>query len=249
MKVLILEDEIPAQMQLRRLLSTHYPQAEVVAALDSIESAVAWLGVHQVDLILMDVELSDGVCFEIFSRISISAQVVITTAYEHYALNALKANAVDYLLKPVGDDEFVTAIEKCQSRRPKPVDLTGIEKYLAASQMYKQRFVVKVGDLIIVVNTNDIAYFFSEQKSTYIMTREGKRYLSDLSLDLIEAQVDPKDFFKVSRNCLTRIDAIVSISKHFNSRLRIVLQPAFSENILVSRVRVSAFMDWIEGKS
>ncbi len=249
MRVLIIEDEIPAQLQLRRLLDTHYPQAQVLAALDSVESAAEWLVSNQVDLILMDVELSDGLCFELFNRVKVTAPVVVTTAYEHYALNALKKNAVDYLLKPVGDDEFVEAVEKCRGLHKQSVDLAGIEELLSAHHVYKQRFVVKVGDQIIRVNTADVAYFYARDKSTYIMVKDGKSYLSDLTLDAIEGQVDPKDFFKLSRNCLACIEAISGISKHFNSRLRIVLTPDFNETILVSRVRVPAFMEWLEGGS
>lgn len=248
MRILILEDEMPAQMQLKRLLNTHYPQAEIAAVLDSIEAAAAWLEQHHVDIILMDVELSDGVCFELFNRMTISAQVIITTAYDHYALTALKKSAVDYLLKPVDDQEFVVAMDKCKTLQQKPLDLSGIEKLLAAGAVYKQRFVVKVGDRIILINTSDLAYCYSEDKSTFMVTADGKQYPSDLSLDAIEAQVDPRDFFKVSRNCLARITSIQGISKHFNGRLRITLSPNWKETILVSRARVPAFMDWIECK-
>lgn len=247
MRVLILEDETPAQLQLRRLLATHYPEAQVVAALDSVLAASEWLATNQVDLILMDVELSDGLCFELFNSVKVTAPVVITTAYEHYALNALKKNAVDYLLKPVGDQDFVEAVEKCQRIHKPVIDLAGIEKLLASQHVYKQRFVVKIGDQIIRVDTTEVAYFFAQDKNTYIMTKDGKRYLSDLTLDSIEEQVDPKDFFKLSRNCLACISAISGISKHFNSRLRIILTPEFPETILVSRARVPAFMEWLEG--
>jgi len=247
MKVLILEDEIPAQLQLKRLLNVHYPDAGIAAVLDSVDKAALWLETHKVDLIFMDVELSDGICFELFNRISDMPPVIIITAYEHYALAALKKSAVDYLLKPVGDREFVTAVEKCRMPMAKPQDLESLGRILTMSQEFKQRFIVKVGDQIIIVKTNDIAYFYSEEKSTYIMTRNGKHYFSDSSLDTIEEQLDPKEFFKLSRNCIASISAISTISKHFNSRLRIELQPPFKHSILVSRVRIPAFMKWIEG--
>lgn len=248
MKVLILEDEVPAQMQLKRLLSVHYPNTVIAATLDSVDKAARWLASHSVDLIFMDVELSDGVCFELFNRIPLMPPVIIITAYEHYALAALKKSAVDYLLKPVGDSEFVEAVEKCCKKSSKPQDLRNLGMLMTQLQDYKQRFVVKVGDHIIIVNTQDIAYFYSKEKSTYIMTREGKHYLSDASLESIEEQLNPREFFKLSRNCIASISAISSISKHFNSRLRVELQPPFHQHILVSRLRVPAFMKWIEGE-
>src|SRR5574344_5457 len=242
MRVLILEDEIPAQMQLKRLLQAHYPHAVIEAVIDSVDKAADWLSRESVDLIFMDVELSDGVCFELFNRIEQMPPVIIVTAYEHYALAALKKSAVDYLLKPVGDTEFVEAVEKCIKTLTSPRDLQSLGKLVYQNQDFKQRFVIKVGDQIIVINTKDIAYFFSEDKSTYIMTREGKHYLSDASLETIEGQLNPRDFFKLSRNCITSISAINSISKYFNSRLRIELLPPYKQPILVSRQRVPVFM-------
>ncbi|MFY9116829.1 MAG: LytTR family DNA-binding domain-containing protein [Bacteroidales bacterium] len=248
MRVLILEDEIPAQMQMKRLLSSHYPYAEITAVIDSVDQAALWLSKDTPDLIFMDVELSDGICFELFNRIEHMPPVIIVTAYEHYALAALKKSAVDYLLKPVGDAEFVAAVEKCRKMPSLQKELRSLGKTLAAQSTFKQRFVVKVGDRIIVVPTADIAYFYSEDKSTYIMTRKGTSYVSDSSLDALESQLNPAEFFKLSRNCMAHIDSIVSISKHFNSRLRIELHPACNKPVLVSRQRVPEFMAWIEGE-
>ncbi|NLA16188.1 MAG: response regulator transcription factor [Bacteroidales bacterium] len=247
MRVLILEDEIPAQKQLERLLAVHYPHAVIEAVIDSVDKAAEWLSRETPDLIFMDVELSDGVCFELFNRIEEMPPVIIVTAYEHYALAALKKSAVDYLLKPVGDTEFVAAVEKCRKLPALQQELRHLGKLLAQPREYKQRFVVKVGDRIIVIQTTDIAYFFSEDKATHIMTKEGKSYLSDASLEAIESQLNPEEFFKLSRNCISGIGAIATINKHFNSRLRIELQPPHNRPVLVSRQRVPDFMRWIEG--
>ena len=230
MKVLILEDEVPAQMQLKRLFSVYYPDTVIAAVLDSVDKATRWLALNSADLIMMDVELSDGICFELFNRVTSMPPVIIVTAYEHYALAALKKSAVDYLLKPVGDTEFVEAVEKCIKPVGRQQDLRNLGKLMNQYQDFKQRFIIKVGDQIIVINTKDIAYFFSEDKSTYIMTREGKH-------------------FKLSRNCIASISSINSISKFFNSRLRIELLPPYKQPILVSRQRVPVFMRWIEGLS
>lgn len=247
MRVLILEDEVPAQMQMKRLLTSYYPHAEIAAVIDSVDKAATWLSQDTPDLIFMDVELSDGICFELFNRIEHMPPVIIVTAYEHYALAALKKSAVDYLLKPVGDAEFVAAVEKCRKMPSLQKELRNLGKTLAAQAEYKQRFVVKVGDRIIVVPIADIAYFYAEDKGTYIMTKDGTSYVSDSSLDGIENQLNPNTFFKLSRNCIAHIDSITSISKYFNSRLRIDLQPPYSKPILVSRQRVPEFMEWIEG--
>ena len=163
MRVLILEDEVPAQLQLKRLLNVHYPDTRIEAVLDSVDKAARWLPSHPVDLIFMDVELSDGICFELFNRVSDMPPVIIITAYEHYALAALKNSAVDYLLKPVGDKEFVEAVEKCCKSPAKSHDLQNLGKLISLSQEYKQRFVVRLGDQIIVIQTKDIAYFYHDK--------------------------------------------------------------------------------------
>jgi len=248
MKVLILEDEMPAQMQIKRLIYQNYPDFEILAILSSVLSAAEWLRKNYVDIIFMDVELSDGICFELFNLVEVKSNVIITTAYESYALNAFKVNSIDYLLKPVGKDDFIKAVEKCRKYKANVgYDPEIINKLISSSKVYKQRFTVKLGTQIIIVNTTDIAYFYSENKSTYIVTFDKKLLLSDLTLDAIENQVNPNFFFRLSRSCLASVPAIDSISKHFNSRLKVHLKPKFKEEIFVSRVRVPLLMEWLEG--
>lgn len=248
MDILIIEDEIPAQMQIKRLLSMHYPDFKIVGVCASILSAAAWLRENTPDLIFMDVELSDGICFELFNMVDIKSCVIITTAYESYALNAFKVNSIDYLLKPVNSDEFCKAVEKCVKMKGKSVlDEDIINKLITSSKVYKQRFTVKLGKQIIVVNITDVAYFYSENKSTFIVTNDKRIFLSDLSLDNIETGLNPEIFFKLSRSCIASISSIDSVSKHFNSRLKVKLKPTYKEDILVSRVRVPAFLEWLEG--
>jgi len=250
MKVLIVEDELPAQMQLERLLKAHFPDTEILAVLTSVEKAADWLAVNTPELIFMDVELSDGQCFEIFKRVEVQAPVIITTAYDQFAIKAFKVNSVDYLLKPIESSEFVKAVEK-SSRMNKSgqTDLKVLEQLLqkATPKEYKKRFITKHNDQIHVLQVEEIAYFFAEDKATFIVNRNGKRFFSDYSLDNLEDQLDPKVFFRLSRGCIANVQAVKSVSKHFNSRLKIKLEPALIEDILVSRLRVPDFLSWLEG--
>ncbi|EKD31278.1 MAG: Response regulator of the LytR/AlgR family [uncultured bacterium] len=249
MKVLILEDEVPAQMQLKRLLSGNFPEFEVAASISSIISAAEWLRNNTADLIFMDVELSDGICFELFNLVEINSCIIITTAYESYALEAFRVNSIDYLLKPLDEKLFVKAVEKCIRMKSNSLYTKEmISKILATSKVYKQRFTVKLGTKIIVINTADIAYFYAENKSTFIVTKDKRTLLSDFSLEAIEDQLNPSLFFKLSRSCIAGIDSIESISRHFNSRLKVLLTPPLNDDIYVSRVRVPAFLEWLEGK-
>lgn len=250
MKVLIVEDEIPAQVQLERLIRTCYPDFEIAGKITSVKSAVEWLGAQTADLIFMDVELSDGVCFEIFNRVEVSAQVIITTAYDNYAVKAFKVNSVDYLLKPISKDDFTNAVTKFLKRKQAdtPFDVATLKQLLLPQTSYKQRFTVRRGERIIVLDTAEIAYFCAEEKATLMVTHENKKYLSDLPLDAIEAQLNPKEFFRLTRGCIANIKAIEAIVKYSNSRLKILLQPSYHEHILVSRVRIPLFLSWLEGK-
>ncbi len=262
MNVLIIEDEIPAQNVLVRLLKKYYPDFNVLDILDSTESAISFLSENTPppDLIFMDVELSDGNCFEIFKAVNITSPVIITTAYENYALDAFKTKCVDYLLKPFDELAFKESVDRClqfylhstqHTDAPSP-DITSPTPNSILSYVhkaYKHRFTIKLGSQIVMVDVNNIAYFFSEEKSTYIVTTDSKQYLSDLSLDAIESEVDPASFFKISRGCLAGIKSIYTISKYFNSRLKVILSPPTVGPIIVPRSRVQSFLEWLEGRA
>lgn len=253
MKVFIVEDEIPAQVNLKRALKANFSDVEVVGIADSVVSTVAWLQnpENETDIVFMDVELSDGLCFEIFNRVQIDAKVIITTAYDNYAIKAFKINSVDYLLKPIDNRELIAAVERCQGLIKEDASTENDGNYGAdshpANREYKQRFVVKIGDHIIIVGVDDIAYFISRDKTSYIITHDGKSYITDQSLDTIETLLDPKNFFRISRACITNIRAIDSVSRHFSGRLRVGLLPKQDDDIFISRVRTNDFMRWING--
>lgn len=247
MKVFIVEDEFAAQANLRRLLTTCFSDIEIVGVADSVYSAVLWLQQNDADIIFMDVELSDGTCFEIFQQIDITAKVIITTAYDNYAIRAFRVNSIDYLLKPVDKEQLVEAVNKCRisTDTPSAGELFRPLYTDTESPAYKQRFIVRLGDQIRIVKVEDIAYFISKEKTTYLVTSQDKRYIVDFSLDAVETKLDPSLFFRVSRQCITNINSIKLVTRHFSGRLKLQLLPACDDDIFVSRVRTSDFMHWI----
>ena len=248
MKVLILEDEVPAQMQVKRLLKTYFPQYEVVAALDAVESAVNWLEDNRPDLILMDVELADGICFELFSRIEVKAPVIIITAYEHYALNALKNSAVDYLLKPIEESALKKAIDKFRSIHYKEAVKNDLLKQLLneVNKGYKNRFLIQVGEHYISVPDNEISCFHILDRAVFIRTFSNKDYPVVHSLEQIQKMVDPDKFFRINRNYIVKFNAIKEITGYSSSRLNIKLNNQPAEELIVSKDRVSDFKKWID---
>ena len=225
MRALIIEDEARAREHMIKLLAANFPEVEVVGAVGSVKDSVAWLGSHPApDVIFMDVELSDGSSFEIFAQMEIPSPVVMTTAYDQYAIQAFEVHAVDYLLKPIGIPELSRAIAR------------------------KEKFLIRLNDRIVPVRTDDIAYFYSEDKNTYLVTLEGPSYVLDESLDTLAGNLEPADFFRISRSCIISEQVIDSISKLMGGRLRITLRrnvPSLTD-FTVSRARVDSFLAWLQ---
>jgi DNA-binding LytR/AlgR family response regulator len=251
-KVLIVEDELMAQKSLIRVLAKHFPDMDVIGTTTSVKGTVAWLedSANKPDIIFMDVELSDGVCFEIFRQIEVKAKVIMTTAYDSYALKAFEAGSVDYLLKPVEPEYLKRAVSRCQSRSSN-VDLDAIMKVLGnatadSKKEYKERFIIKFNDRIVPLQASDIAYIYSEEKNNYLVTAEGHKYIIDSSLDVMNEELDPAVFFRISRSCIVAMKAIRSILKQQGGRLRITADPEPSFEMTVSRSRVDDFMTWLE---
>lgn len=254
-KVLIVEDEIPAQITLKKLIDKCCPDSQIVMTLTSVNSTVKWLEENPegADVIFMDVELSDGICFEIFEKVKISANVIITTAYDNYAINAFKINSLDYLLKPIIDEDLKRAWQRCierieAHREPNIEALLDIVSKASSNidKEYKKRFIVKAGEKIVIIPVDDIAYCYSEDKSTYAVCRNGARRLLDYSLDTVQEMLDPKLFFRISRSCIVSINSIENISKHLGTRLKLQLNPKTEENMVVSRSRTSDFLEWLD---
>lgn len=253
-KVLIVEDEIPAQLTLRRLIERCCPDSHIVEMLTSVKSTIKWLEENPegADVIFMDVELSDGVCFDIFDKVEINANVIITTAYENYAINAFKRDTRDYLLKPIDEKELSRAWERCRERieaksAPNIEALLDMVRQKSASdKSFKKRFIVKAGDKIVIIPVEEIAYCYSEDKSTYAVNRNGTHRLLDYSLDMVQELLDPTLFFRISRSCIVSISSIDSISKHLGTRLKLQLNPRSEEDVIVSRSRTSDFLEWLD---
>lgn len=250
MKVLIIEDEIMAQRSLTRLLAQHHPDMDVVGTASSVSGAVAWLKdpANSVDVIFMDVELADGICFEIFRQADIKAKVIMTTAYDSYALKAFEAGSIDYLLKPVDADALQRAVARVRQSSSN-IDIEALMKLMdyktAPKKEYKERYIIRINDRIVPLNISEIAYVYSEEKNNYLVTFDEQRYIIDSSLDVINEDLNPDNFFRISRSCIISMKAIRSIIKQ-TGRLRITASPESSFEMTVSRSRVDDFLEWLE---
>lgn len=250
MRVLIVEDEIMAQKSLIRLLSQNFPDIEVAGTTTSVKSTVSWLREegNNPDIIFMDVELSDGICFEIFRQVDVKAKVIMTTAYDSYALKAFEAGSIDYLLKPVDISALNRAVERVKASGGN-FNVEALMKLMSGAQTpkkeYKERYIIRFNDRIIPLKTSEIAYVYSEEKNNYLVTFDDQHYIIDSSLDVICEDLNPEQFFRVSRSCIVSSKAIKSIIKQ-TGRLRIIADPDPSFEITVSRSRVDDFLDWLE---
>lgn len=247
--VLIVEDEAIARDRLSRAILTDFPELRIVGATGSIKETVAWLKEHPslVKIIFMDVELSDGSCFDIFNQTEVNANIIMTTAYDTYAVKAFEINCIDYILKPIEPNALRRAVERCLEKETYS-DSEKIKRMLQHDRSeYRQRYIVRLNDKIVPVKVSDIAYFYSEEKNTTMVTFEGSKYIMDFSLDILSEELDPKTFFRISRSCIINIQAIESIVKYFGSRLKIAASPKPDFDMTVSRSRVEDFLAWLEG--
>ena len=243
MKIVIIEDEKPAARLLKRKVENL--NCEVIAVLSSVTESIEWfLSNEHPDLVLVDIQLSDGLSFEIFEQVEIKSSVIFTTAYDEYALKAFKLNSIDYLLKPIDENELKAAIEKFLSLQNKTVfNQQNLNNIYPIN--FKKRFVVKTGNIIKIIDVNDIECFYSAFKSSFLTTNESRSFALDDSLENIEKEVSTNDFFRVNRQFLINLKAIKEISIYSNSRLKISLNNYKEEEIIVSREKVQAFKEWI----
>ncbi len=251
MKVLIVEDEMMAQKSLIRTLAQNFPDMEIEGTTGSVRNTVEWLKTpgNHADIIFMDVELSDGECFEIFRQCDVKAKVIMTTAYDSYAIKAFEAGSIDYLLKPIDLSALKRAVARCRMSGG-GIDVESLLKAIGGSndskKTYKERYIIRFNDRIVPVMTEDIAYIYSEEKTNYLVTFGGDRYILDSSLDVMMDELDPEKFFRISRGCIISMKAITSIIKQAGSRLKIESDPEAPFEMTVSRSRVDDFLEWIE---
>ena len=248
-KVIIIEDEKPAARRLQRMLSRLNIETETM--LHSVAEAVNWFNSNDhPDLIFLDIQLSDGISFEIFEKVEINSAVIFTTAYDEYALKAFKLNSVDYLLKPIDEEELANAVAKFKENYLKnspQIDFNAFRKILETGSKpdHKTRFTIQVGQHLKIIPANEVCCFYSENKASYLTTTSGRNYPVDVSLENLEKELNPEKFFRINRKSIVNIDCIEDIISYTNSRLEIKVK-AFNEfQLIVSRERVRDFKKWI----
>jgi DNA-binding LytR/AlgR family response regulator len=250
MKIIIIEDEKPAARLLQRKIEKL--GYGITTLLHSVEESLEWFQNNDhPDLIFLDIQLSDGLSFEIFEKIDIKSAVIFTTAYDEYALRAFKLNSIDYLLKPIDEEELATAISKFanqfQVNSVSNIDFEAIKRMLVnpVSKEYRKRFSVKIGQQIKVIDVAEIECLYSENKGTYIHTLDNRDYLIDSSLEVVEAELDPKNFYRISRKYIIPLQSVKEIQLYSNSRLKISLPTYKVDEVIVARERVSDFKEWL----
>jgi len=256
MKILIVEDEDLAVKKIQKTLSEVDGDAEIIGVTDSIQSTVNWLEQNNApDLILMDIELSDGQSFEIFSRTKVKSAVIFTTSYDEFALKAFKVNSIDYLLKPVQKEELSAALDKFKnmSGSYKPAEKNEINMDALVKELqqklqpkdYRKRFLVKHGQKLVSIETDDIAYFFSDGRLNFFKTFDNRKFVVDYTMDELEDMLDPQRYFRISRSFYISVASIDQIHDYFGNRLLLQLKPTVDKETVVSREKVTDFKKWM----
>ncbi|MCM5529754.1 LytTR family DNA-binding domain-containing protein [Parasegetibacter sp. NRK P23] len=254
MKVFIIEDEELAVKKLYKTLLSIDEDIEVIATADSVAAAVEWLENNETpDLMLMDIELLDGQSFEIFHHVEVKCPVIFTTSYDEYALKAFKVNSIDYLLKPVQKDDLAAALEKYKklyatSAAAPALNMDNLLKELQQKlhpKDYRKRFLVKNGPNLVSVETDEIAYFYSDGRLIFFKTGENKKFVVDYTMDELEDMLDPDRFYRVSRSFFVSVNSVGQIHDYFGNRLILQLKPALDKEVIVSREKVAEFKRWM----
>ena len=267
MRILLLEDEYPAAERLQRLLAQAAPTAQVLAVLDTVAGALAWLAAHPApDLILSDIQLADGLSLDVFAQAVVRSPVIFTTAYDQYALQAFRANGIDYLLKPLKLPELQAALAKFLELGARPhalgatagapgasASLASLERLLDAlprpQRPYKTRFLVRQGDNLLPLPTTEAAWFQSRHDTVTLATHNGRRFVVDYTLEQLEGLLDPSQFFRLNRQLLAQLPAVRRLVPHLGGKLLVELSPAPTgpDAVLVSKEKASAVKSWLEG--
>lgn len=251
MTILIIEDEEPAYKRLQKMLKEIEPDHVLLDQIVSVSSAVKWFGENDSpDLVISDIQLSDGISFNIFKQIEITCPIIFTTAYDQYAIEAFKVNSIDYLLKPVKKEELTNAVNKYKSRTTASKEpVVDINKLLLALQPagadYKKRFVVKYGEHIKTIDTEEVVYFYTEDKATFLCTKDARRFVIDFNMDTLDSILDPKVFFRINRQYIISIHAIAEMFAYSKSRVLIKLNPPSKHETIVSAERSADFKHWL----
>ena len=250
LKVVIIEDEPMAATDLEKTLLKVAEDSEVIAKLDSVSNAIAWLSENECDLILSDIQLGDGLSFDIFRNLDLNTPIIITTAFDEYALRAFKENSIDYLLKPIDSDELKKAIEKYRfwKKDNQTFDLgTMLDSLRPQDQSYQERFIVTLGERIQSIAEEKVAYFFSEDRYTYLVDKNGRQHILNSNLGDLEKTLNPKKFYRINRKFIISFGAIRNMVAYSKSRVKIDLEPEppNSLDVIVSVERSGAFKKWL----
>ena len=247
--ILIIEDEEPAANRLKKMVTELEPDANVLDNIVSVNSAIAWFKQNpSPDLIFSDIQLSDGLSFDIFKNVEVQCPVIFITAYDQYAIDAFKVNSIDYLLKPIKKDDLQVAINKFKklNKSESSLDINKIlEVFNQPKAGYKTRFIVRYGEHIKTIKIEDAAYFYTEDKINFLITNEGRRYTIDYNLDALESTLDPKTFFRINRQFIISINAISEMFSYSKSRVLVKLNPPSKHETIVSTERSGDFKLWL----
>lgn len=251
-RILIIEDEEAAAKRLSKMLKESWSEAEIIGHVSSIRAAVEWFASNdQPDLAFFDIHLADGSSFEIFKQAAVECPVVFTTAYDQYALEAFRVNSIDYLLKPVKKEELERAIDKFRkmhSHSQAPIDIQKLLSTIQQKTEYKERFVIRYGEHMRTIQAADVAYFYTENRISFAVLKEGKRYAVDFNLDQLEEMLNPKQFFRINRQFIIGYDSITEMLTYSKSRVLVKLAPPTKEDTIVSTERSAAFKAWLAGE-
>ena len=247
-RVVIVEDEKIAAANLEKLAVKVDPDIQVIAILSSVQQAIQWFMYNVADLVFMDIQLGDGQSFKIFENVSIKSPVIFTTAYDQYAIKAFKTNGIDYLLKPIDENELAASVKKFRDLTQKDYNHTSLQDiihYLGNVPEYKQRFMVQAGHRIRSIPAGEIAYFYFTEKVVFLCTYENRKFPIDYSLDKLEDFINPEIFFRINRRIIVSIEAISKIYSLSKSRIKLELKPEFEDEVLVSFNKTPSFRTWL----
>lgn len=255
MKIVIVEDEPFAQQELLRLIKKTGREFELLEMIDSVEDSIDWFGSNpHPDLVFLDIQLADGLSFDIFKEIELKSAVIFTTAYDEFAIRAFELNSIDYLLKPVKQEALEAALKKFDKlKRDTGREKTSLSEEqlkqllsLMSAKNYKNRFLTRIGDQIKSVGSDETAYFKAEDNVVFLVGNDGHKYIIDHTLEQLDEMIDPGRFFRLNRTFIVAYPSIKKVSKYFNSRLIVTLEPKEDEKVLVSRARAKAFLEWLD---
>lgn len=252
MRILIIEDEHYAAKRIQNLILEQLPDAKLYDVIDTVEDAVLWLSSHvEPNLIFMDIQLADGLSFQIFDKVKVSCPIIFTTAYDEYALSAFKVNSIDYLLKPIEKEALRSAINKYQQffsqSSSSDFNWQNITKEIFTSKnKYKQRFLIKTGNAYSYLNADEIKMLFSEDGLSFAYNLQGKKIMLEGSLDKIYEQLNPNSYYKISRKHIIALDAIKKVHPYLNNRLKVEIDQDLCQDLIVSREKVKDFKTWLD---